>query len=99
MLTSLLAMTLYSGQATAMPPSADINRRLPISIATRPALNWDHYRCNAGKNIMPLSKGLARWVSYGRVAIRSLSVALRTSGEHPKSVAVDPIATNAAQQS
>jgi hypothetical protein len=82
-------MTLYSGQATAVPPSEDINR-LPISIVTRPALNWDHYRCNAGENIMPLSEGLARCVSYGKVAIRSLSVALRTLGEHPKSVAVDP---------
>jgi hypothetical protein len=28
-------------------------------IATRPALNWDHYRCNVGKNITPKSVGLA----------------------------------------
>jgi len=52
-------MTLYSGQATAVPPSADMNCRLPILIATRPALNWDHYRCNVGKNITPKSVGLA----------------------------------------
>jgi hypothetical protein len=70
-----MVMILGSSRATAVPPSADINRRFPISIATRPALNWDHHRCKAGKNIMPQSAGLARCVSYGKVTIRSLSEA------------------------
>jgi hypothetical protein len=60
-------MTLDGVQATAAPPSADINRRLPISIATRTTLNWDHYRCIAEKNIMPELQGFASCVSYGKV--------------------------------
>jgi hypothetical protein len=54
-----------------VPPSADINRRFPVSIATRPALNWDHHRCKAGKNTMPWSAGLARCVSHGKVAMHA----------------------------
>jgi hypothetical protein len=51
-----MVMILGSGHATVVPPTADINRRLSISIATRPALNWDHRRRNAGKNIMPVGR-------------------------------------------
>jgi hypothetical protein len=57
-----MVMILDSGHATAVPPSANINRHLPISIATRPALNWDHHRCKGEKNITPQPAGLARGV-------------------------------------
>jgi len=66
-------MILDSGHATAVPPSANINRHLPISIATRPALNWDHHRCKGEKNITPQPAGLARGVGCLYAAIPSLS--------------------------
>src|SRR5580704_7283186 len=54
-----MLMILGGAHATVVPPGTDKNRRLPVLIAIRPALNWDHHRCSARKNITHQSAGLA----------------------------------------
>jgi hypothetical protein len=53
-----LAIRDTAGSATA-PAARYRNFRRPMPVAIRHVPNWDHARCNLGKNITPQSAGLA----------------------------------------